>query len=84
MLLQVVSLAHDIRGDGLASRKLYTRNLTLGRVGFLGLADVDLLNDALALITLLERRRLGQFGLLPRFASDRLVEREPPLLLHAC
>lgn len=49
VLLDVVSLARDVRGDGGAGGEAHTRRLALARVGLLGFDDADLDADAFAL-----------------------------------
>lgn len=50
VFLQVVSLSHDVRRNVEPIRQFDLGNLSLSRVGFLGLLDANVGNNALALL----------------------------------
>lgn len=54
VLLKIVTLARDVRHDGLARRELDTRDFTICRVGFFGCHCQYLRADALLLTVLLK------------------------------
>src|SRR5690606_11340173 len=65
VLLQVVALARDVRGDLDPGGQAHTADLAQGRVRLLRRGGVHARADAAALRGALQRRRLGLFGLGP-------------------
>lgn len=68
-------LSRDIGLHDLSIRQLHSRDLPLGRVRLLRLANNELCDDALLLAVVLQQRRLADSALYPRLASCGLVER---------
>ena len=76
MLLQRVSLTHNVRLDGVAVRQLDTGDLTLGGVGLFRLRNEDLADDTLTLRAGIQERRLRPVLLLLHvLGAHALVQR---------
>lgn len=75
MLLEIVALALDVGHEGFTRRQLDPRDLSLGRVGFLGRLDEQTGDDALLLWAGLEQGRADVCGLLRgAFGAHGLVD----------
>ncbi len=68
-------LSRDIGLHDLTIRQLHSRDLPLGRVRLLRLANNKLRDDPLLLAVILQQRRLADSALDSRFASCGLVQR---------
>ena len=74
MVLQVVSLARNVRLHGLARRQFDLGHFTLGRVGLLRLRNEDLADDTLLVRIALQKRGLRGLDSLFGLPAGRLIQ----------
>ena len=74
MFLQIMTLARDVRLDGLSRRQLDTGDFTFSRIGLFGFRNDHIDHDAFPLGVVLQEGGFGFAASGSRFATGGLVE----------